>query len=208
MCGVALWVGFLAMFVLARTLSDPLRRLRDAFADVEQGDLEVEVPVFDATEVGYASAGFNRMLGGLRERERLHDLFGRQVGEDVARRALEEGVTLGGEEREAAVLFVDIIGSTAFAADRPAEEVVDVLNRFFETVVSVTLEHGGLVNKFIGDAALCVFGAPLARDDPAGSALAAGREHERAAARLRARRGHRRLGRNGRRGQRRHRRPL
>lgn len=175
LCGVGLFVGFLATFFLARTLSDPLRRLRDAFADVEEGDLEVEVPVFDATEVGYAAAGFNRMLDGLRERERLHDLFGRQVGVDVARRALEEGVTLGGEEREAAVLFVDVVGSTAFAADRPPTEVVDVLNRFFEAVVAVTLEHGGLVNKFIGDAALCVFGAPLARDDPAGSALAAGR---------------------------------
>ncbi len=173
---IALLVGFLAMMLVARTLSDPLRRLRDAFAAVVDGVLEAEVPVFDATEVGYAAAGFNRMLEGLRERERLHDLFGRQVGSDVARQALEEGVTLGGEEREAAVLFVDIIGSTTFAADRPPTEVVEVLNDFFATVVEVTQEHGGLVNKFAGDAALCVFGAPLARQDPAGSALAAARE--------------------------------
>jgi adenylate cyclase len=152
-----------------------LRRLRDAFADVEAGDLEARVPVFDATEVGYAAAGFNRMVEGLQERERLRDLFGRQVGADVARQALEEGVTLGGEEREAAVLFVDIIGSTGFAADRPPGEVVEALNAFFATVVETTQEHGGLVNKFLGDAALCVFGAPLAQDDPAGAALAAGR---------------------------------
>ena len=173
---IALLIGFLAMMLIARTVSDPLRRLRDAFAAVEEGDLDAEVPVFDATEVGYAAAGFNRMLDGLRERERLHDLFGRQVGADVARQALEEGVTLGGEEREAAVLFVDIIGSTTFAADRAPTEVVDVLNDFFATVVGVTQEHGGLVNKFAGDAALCVFGAPLAREDPAGSALSAARE--------------------------------
>ncbi|MEA2125489.1 MAG: adenylate cyclase, partial [Solirubrobacteraceae bacterium] len=176
LCAVALGVGLLAMVVLARSLGDPLRRLRDAFADVEAGNLDTSVRVFDATEVGYAAAGFNRMVGGLREREELRDLFGRQVGEDVARRALEEGVTLGGEEREAAVLFVDIIGSTAFAADRPPTEVVEALNDFFATVVEVTQEHGGLVNKFEGDAALCVFGAPLDADDPAGSALAAGRQ--------------------------------
>ncbi|WP_306701260.1 adenylate/guanylate cyclase domain-containing protein, partial [Streptobacillus moniliformis] len=93
----------------------------------------------------------------LREREKLRDLFGRQVGEDVARRAVEQGVTLGGEEREAAALFVDVIGSTAFAADRPPGEVVDALNAFFETVVETTQKHGGLVNKFAGDAALCIF---------------------------------------------------
>jgi adenylate cyclase len=176
LCAVALGVGLLAMVTFARSLSDPLRRLRDALADVEAGDLDTTVRVYDATEVGYASAGFNRMVQGLHEREELRDLFGRQVGEDVARRALEEGVTLGGEEREAAVLFVDIIGSTAFAADRPPTEVVEALNGFFATVVEVTQEHGGLVNKFEGDAALCVFGAPLDADDPAGCALAAGRE--------------------------------
>jgi adenylate cyclase len=176
LCAIALAVGLLAMVVFARSLSDPLRKLRDAFADVESGDLDTRVQVFDATEVGYAGAGFNRMVGGLREREELRDLFGRQVGEDVARRALEQGVTLGGEEREAAALFVDVIGSTAFAADRPPTEVVEALNAFFATVVEVTQKHGGLVNKFEGDAALCVFGAPLEADDPAGSALAAGRE--------------------------------
>ncbi len=173
--GVSLWVGLLAMVFLARTLSDPLRRLRDALSDVEAGDFDTRVHVFDATEVGYAAAGFNRMVAGLQERERLRDLFGRQVGEDVARRALEEGVTLGGEEREAAVLFIDVIGSTSFAADRPPGEVVDALNAFFATVVEVTQDCGGLVNKFEGDAALCVFGAPLATDDAAGSALRAGR---------------------------------
>jgi adenylate cyclase len=173
---VALGVGLLAMVIFARSLSDPLRRLRDAFAEVESGDLDARVRVFDATEVGYAGAGFNRMVEGLRERERLRDLFGRQVGEDVARQALEEGVTLGGEEREAAVLFVDVIGSTGFAHDRQPTEVVEALNRFFATVVEVTQAHGGLVNKFEGDAALCVFGAPLDAEDPAGSALAAGRE--------------------------------
>jgi adenylate cyclase len=176
LCAVSLGVGLFAVLVFARSVSDPLQRLRDAFEDVEEGDLDVEVPVFDATEVGYAASSFNRMAAGLREREKLRDLFGRQVGTDVAKRALEEGVTLGGEEREAAALFVDVIGSTSFAADRKPTEVVHALNDFFAIVVEVTQKHGGLVNKFIGDAALCIFGAPLAREDPAGSALAAARE--------------------------------
>jgi adenylate cyclase len=74
------------------------------------------------------------------------------------------------------VLFVDVIGSTALAATRPPTEVVDVLNRFFGVVVDVVERHGGFVNKFEGDAALAVFGAPAALDDPAGAAHAAARE--------------------------------
>jgi adenylate cyclase len=121
-------------------------------------------------------AGLNRMVGAMREREQLRDLFGRHVGEDVARLALRDGVALGGEEREAAALFVDVIGSTAFAATHSPAEVVTALNRFFEVVVDVVAAHGGLVNKFEGDAALCIFGAPLVLEDPAANALRAARE--------------------------------
>src|SRR5947207_4142327 len=116
------------------------------------------------------------MVSGLRERERLRDLFGRHVGQDVARRAIEEGVALGGEERDVAVLFVDLMGSTSFAADRGATEVVALLNAFVGIVVEATRRHGGFVNKFEGDAALCIFGVPLELEDAAGGALAAGRE--------------------------------
>ncbi|CAN5515693.1 adenylate/guanylate cyclase domain-containing protein [soil metagenome] len=175
----ALLTGFLASLIVARSISDPLRRLQAALAKVEAGDLEVQTQVDDATEVGFLQAGFNRMVDGLRERERVRDLFGRHVGEEVAQRALEEGIEMGGEEREVSALFVDVIGSTSIASKRKPAEVVSLLNDFFEIVVAVTDEHGGLVNKFEGDGALCIFGAPLPLDDHAGAALAAGREMSR-----------------------------
>jgi adenylate cyclase len=134
------------------------------------------VKVDDAGEVGVLQAGFNRMAHGLRERERLRDLFGRHVGEDVARQALErDDVALGGETRDAAVLFVDVIGSTRLAATHDPAAVVARLNEFFAIVVDCVSLHGGWVNKFEGDAALCVFGAPTPHPDAAGSALASGR---------------------------------
>ena len=102
---------------------------------VEGGDFEARVPVDDASEVGPLEAGFNRMAAGLAERERLRDLFGRHVGRDVARAALEGELRLGGELREVAVLFVDVVGSTTLAARRPATEVVALLNAFFQLVV-------------------------------------------------------------------------
>jgi adenylate cyclase len=171
-----LGVGLLTMRFAARSVAEPLESIRSALAEVERGHIEVEVPVEDGSEIGLLQAGVNRMVAGLRERERLRDLFGRQVGEDVARRAFERGVELGGEIREAAVLFVDVVGSTPFAATHPPEEVVRALNAFFGIVVAVVQEHGGSVNKFEGDAALCVFGVPLAMDDAPSAAMAAGRE--------------------------------
>jgi adenylate cyclase len=117
------------------------------------------------------------MAAGLEERERIRDLFGRHVGRDVASAALDETeAKLGGEEREVAALFVDIVGSTRLASELQATEVVTILNDFFRVVVEVTEANGGFVNKFEGDAALCVFGAPAPCDDPAGLALRAARE--------------------------------
>jgi adenylate cyclase len=173
---VALAVGALAIVIAAKSIAEPIRSVRHALAQVEEGRTDVEVEVDDASEVGLLQAGFNRMVAGLRERERLRDLFGRQVGEDVARRALDTGIELGGEVREAAVLFVDVVGSTALAANTPPQEVVGHLNVFFALVLEVVGDHDGWVNKFEGDAALCIFGVPTPLDDPAGRALAAARE--------------------------------
>ena len=116
------------------------------------------------------------MVAGLRERDRVRDLFGRHVGEEVARSALAQGLELGGELRDAAILFVDLIGSTPFASTRDPREVVVTLNRFFSIVVEVVTRHGGWVNKFEGDAALCAFGVPAEQPDAATNALAAARE--------------------------------
>ena len=173
---VGVLVGAVVIVTAARTVAEPLISLRAALARVERGDLGASVAVDDASEIGRLQSGFNRMVGGLRERDRLLDLFGRQVGEEVAREALErDGVELGGEVRDAAVLFVDLIGSTQLAARLEPHDVVSELNAFFAIVVNCVSLHGGWVNKFEGDAALCVFGAPTSHPDAAGAALATAR---------------------------------
>jgi adenylate cyclase len=127
---------------------------------VGAGSLDEQIAVDDPGEIGLLQVGFNDMVNGLRERRLLQDLFGRHVGEEVAQRALRDGVELGGELRDASVLMVDLIGSTALARRVGPEEVVSLLNTFFAAVVSAVATHGGWVNKFEGDAALCVFGVP------------------------------------------------
>ena len=207
---VALAVGMLITKISARAISDPLRSMRAAVDRIAAGDLDVEVPIDDSSEVGQLQAGFNRMAEGLRERERIRDLFGRQVGHEVAQAALRDGTRLGGEEREIGALFVDLTGSTSMSLAMPPTEVVRLLNKFFRVVIEVVESEGGFVNKFEGDAALCVFGAPVAepgprragalrRPPPGGAARARG-----ARDRLR----HRRLGRQSGCWQRRRRAPL
>jgi adenylate cyclase len=174
--GAVAWgVGLLATLIAARAIADPVTAVREGLERIERGDLDAHVPVDDGSEVGLLQAGFNRMAEGLRERERIRDLFGRQVGEGVARAALRDGTRLGGEEREVGALFVDLVGSTSMAMAMPPTELVRLLNCFFRVVVEVVEAEGGLVNKFEGDAALCVFGAPVPSDDPAGDALRAAR---------------------------------
>ena len=170
-------VGLFAITMASRSLGEPIAAVRRGMERIERGDLDVSVPVDDGSEVGMLEAGFNRMAAGLRERERLRDLFGRHVGREVAEAALEDDgdVQLGGEVREVGVVFVDVIGSTSLASRCPPNEVVALLNDFFRLVVETVEEHGGWVNKFVGDAALCVFGAPNARRDAACDALCAAR---------------------------------
>lgn len=167
--------GVIVTKLVATSIADPISSVTDALARVERDDLDVSVPVYDASEIGRLQRGVNAMAAGLRERRRLADLLGRQVGVDVARRALERGVALGGEELDAAALFVDLVGSTALAQSCSPTEVVRRLNLFFSTVVEVVDSCGGLVNKFEGDAALCIFGAPVAHGDPRTQALRAAR---------------------------------
>lgn len=176
LAGIAMVIGFYVTTLAARAVADPIRAVRSAVGKVERGELDTEIQVYDGSEIGLLQAGFNQMVAGLREREQLHDLFGRHVGEDVAKAALEEGVELGGETREVSILFVDMVGSTELASERPPQEVVEALNKFFTIVVEVVDRHDGWVNKFEGDAALVVFGAPVPLEGHAEKALAAARE--------------------------------
>lgn len=120
--GIIAGGGFVA--VAAKSVAEPIDSVRAGLERVQRGDLDTTVPVDDGGEIGLLQAGFNRMASGLREREQLRDLFGRHVGEEVARQAVEQATGLGGEQRNVSVLFVDLVSSTAIAQARPPTEVV------------------------------------------------------------------------------------
>lgn len=176
LAGTMLITGIFGTYLFAMSISDPIRELQYAINNVRRGSVDTKVRIYDSSEIGVLQAGFNEMMRGLRERQRVSDLFGRYVGTEVARRALEEKPELGGETRHVGVLFVDVVGSTGYATKNAPEHVVKALNEFFDRVVDVVHRNKGTINKFEGDAALAIFGAPLPLDDVAGHAMAAARE--------------------------------
>jgi adenylate cyclase len=167
--------GFVLMWILSWLTATPVRIVRAALKRVEKGDLRGDLVVFDGTELGELQRGFNSMVDGLRERERVRDLFGRHVGREVALAAERDRPKLGGEERHVAVVFIDIVGSTQLVTSQRPADVVQLLNKFFAIVVDEVDRNHGLVNKFEGDAALAIFGAPNHLECPEDDALAAAR---------------------------------
>lgn len=114
------------------------------------------------------------MQTGLAERQRLQAAFGTYVDPSLAARRLQQGDNVfTSERREVTVMFIDIRDFTAFAEANTAEDVVARLTALFEIIVSAVLDAGGHVNKFLGDGALAVFGAPIELGEPAGAALIA-----------------------------------
>ena len=172
----AMATGAFGTAFVIMSVVDPIKELQDAINRVRRGETNTQVDIYDGSEIGVLQAGFNEMMRGLRERQRVRDIFGRYVGSEVAQKALEEKPELGGEDRKVAVVFVDVVGSTTFAVNHTPEEVVAALNDFFEVVVEVVHRNKGVINKFQGDAALAVFGAPVSLHDAASHALQAARE--------------------------------
>jgi len=171
---VSMALGLRALIVVSLSISDPVRDVVEAMAEVERGVMGRTVPVYEQSEIGRLQSGFNRMVAGLLERDRLRDLFGRHVGPDVARLALSSDEP-GGEVRDVAVLFIDLTSSTQMAETMAPADTAAVLNDFFRIVVAAVDRHGGLINKFQGDAALAIYGAPLRSDSAATDALATAR---------------------------------
>jgi len=157
----------------ALSIATPLRQLREAAKRVGEGDFSVRAPVVARDELGELAGAFNAMTKGLGERELLRETFGKAVDPRVRDRLVEGGDAARGETRTATVVFLDLAGFTSLSEGLPPEKVVGLLNLYFEAATSCVEAEGGLVNKFIGDGVLAVFGVPIDLPGDASAALAA-----------------------------------
>ncbi|WP_166902938.1 adenylate/guanylate cyclase domain-containing protein [Mycobacterium sp. DL440] len=159
-CALTLIAGPIAFMAISPFLR-PIRDLAEGTERVAAGDYIQRLPVVQDDDLGALSAAFNRMQAGLAERQRLQAAFGTYVDPALASRLLEQGDDVfTGERREVTVMFVDIRDFTPYAEANSAEDVVTRLNELFDVVVPAVVDAGGHVNKFLGDGALAVFGAP------------------------------------------------
>jgi class 3 adenylate cyclase len=173
--GAALTLGFAAPNAVGAIVLPSLRPIRDlaeATVRVGGGDYSQRLSVVQDDDLGALAASFNRMQAGLAERQRLQAAFGTYVDPALAARLLEQGDDVfTGERREVTVVFIDIRDFTPYAEANTAEDTVARLNALFEIVVPAVVDAGGHVNKFLGDGALAVFGAPNDLADHADAAV-------------------------------------
>lgn len=160
--------------LLARHLTQPLTALVGLCAKVGAGDLSAQATVAGRDELNRFADVFNQMVAGLRERDRVKQIFGRYVTTQVSERVLKHGVKLGGERKQLTILFSDIRGFTTMAEGMQPEQVVELLNEYFSEMVEAVVECGGVLDKFIGDGMLAVFGSLDEDKDHRKSAVTAG----------------------------------
>jgi class 3 adenylate cyclase len=171
--GVGLLATFMLGIVLSRRITRPLFALVDAAEGVAAGNLDLDLPVTTGDEIGALTSSFNTMIGGLRERERMHDILGRFVSPTVARLVLSHPLDLSGETKLLTILFTDLRDFTVLSEREDPAVVISGLNDYFRIVVDAADRYGGVVNKFGGDSTLVLFGLTDEQSNPQASAAAA-----------------------------------
>jgi class 3 adenylate cyclase len=166
----------------------PLEALRANIDRAREGDLSALTPATTANEVGDLTVGVNAMLKGIAERGRIKELFGQYLTKEISEAILEGRVKLSGARYEATVMFTDIRGFTAMSERLSPEEVFAFLNDYLSRMIDVIAARGGIIDKFLGDGILAVFGLPVATDSHAADALGAALDMRRALGEMNAER--------------------
>lgn len=161
----AMLAGLILSLFIAHGLSIPLRELARGTKAVRGGDFQVRVPVHGRDELGELAASFNEMAAGLAQKERYRSLLNLVADETVARALVNGELALGGEVREASVLFCDIRGFTSLTANMPPQEVIGMLNEHMTALMRIVKEHQGVLDKFAGDLLMAIFGAPVSYEN-------------------------------------------
>jgi adenylate cyclase len=166
-------IGAFLVLSLARSFRRPVRALLKATAQIEEGNFGVDLRSDHNDELGYLLDRTADMATGLQEKQLISDTFGKVVDPRVRDHLLQGNIALGGVRRNAAVLFCDIRGFTTFSESHDEENVVSALNEHLAKMERCIVADGGMINKFLGDGLLALFGLPIATENPAAEAYGA-----------------------------------
>lgn len=173
--GSAISLAIFFIFLFSMTLTSPIEKLAEMIELVSKGNFDVKArsQVKSHDEVGDLAEAFDHMTEGLKERDKVKSLFSKFHGSSVAEDLIGKDIGVGGQSKDVVVFFSDIRGFTAFSEKRSPEEVVEMLNEYFGAMVKIINSHGGVVDKFIGDAIMAIWGAPKSSDRDCHQALRA-----------------------------------
>ncbi len=161
--GMVIAVSLILVFLFSLSLSTPIEKLVEITKRIAAGDFQVFAAKAAGShdEVGILAGALDSMALGLAERDKVKGLFQKFHGSSVAETVMSDDVALGGGKRKPVVVFFsDIRGFTSFSETRQPEEVVAMLNEYFKAMVAEIHASGGVVDKFIGDAIMAVWGSP------------------------------------------------
>ncbi|HMV78547.1 MAG TPA: adenylate/guanylate cyclase domain-containing protein [Leptospiraceae bacterium] len=173
---IAAFYNTVGAHYLSKTITNPLQELIASMKKVESGDISAKVHITSTDETAVLGKGFNLMTEGLLERDQIKSEFGKYVSEEIRDEILRGGISFEGQEVEVTVLFCDIRNFTSLSEQNSPAKIVELLNQYFTEMVRAIGVHGGIVDKFIGDAIMAVFGAPKRLEDHAERAVSAGQE--------------------------------
>ncbi|WP_045213705.1 adenylate/guanylate cyclase domain-containing protein [Desulfonatronovibrio magnus] len=174
--GISFTLALGMTYFLTRTITRPLKALEDGFDRVIKGDLETRVPVKGNDEMAWFTRHFNQMVSELQEKEILKSTMGKIAPRAVLQKVMTKDLRLGGETAWATILFCDLRNFTALSESKSPRELVEILNIYFTAMVKIIEKHSGIVDKFVGDKVMAVFGHPGPTGNDPLNALNAGLE--------------------------------
>ncbi len=175
--GLGITFSLISAGMLSQLVVEPVEALQHAASAIAAGDLKSRITLLRADEFGHLIDEFNHLIGELQEKQHLQETFGRHVGQKAAQQILQRDPKLGGIEQDVTVLFADLRNFTARCAVEPPQQIVTLLNLFLTEMVEIVEQrHEGMVNKFLGDGFMALFGVGEHQVNHAALAVAAGQE--------------------------------
>ncbi|MDB4948399.1 MAG: cyaB [Gemmatimonadetes bacterium] len=188
--GLLALLGALALgAALSNRLTRPVQALSAATVRVRAGDYSARVPVEEDDELGALSEGFNEMTHDLMLKDRYQAALVKTNSPEIAAELVKgTDIAPGGQNREVTILYADIRGFTTLTEGMEPQEVIAIVNGFLERAGAAVSGEGGLVDKYLGDQIMALFGAPMARGEDAVRAARAALRIQAAVAELSAQR--------------------
>ncbi len=162
---IVLTLAILFLYFFARSLTRPIIDLAHATEQIKRGDYHIDLKPSSGDEIGLLTESFVAMGQGLEERERIKDAFGKFVNREIAEEVLRGELSLGGQRVQAVIMFTDIRSFTEMSEQLEPEKVVEILNDYFSRMVACINRGEGIVDKFIGDAIMALWGVPSSHSD-------------------------------------------